>query len=471
MCDLCAHAGGDAVAHGAQACGAHEVAGAFLLDVVCTPHLVLANAGDVVCVGAGEGTDALEDVLGGAEAVVGLLVAERVILADDVELVPPFGEVRQLLCELGGEQVGQLGQDVLEVADDRHVCEADLRDFCRVNVNVDDLSLGCEGVELTGDAVVEACAEGDEQVRLLHCGDGGNGAVHAGHAEVLGVRVGECTDSVQGGDDGCADELSQLVELFGGTGAYQATADVEDGALGLGDELCSFVNLLGVTAGDGGVATQLQVFGDAAVFHHADLCVLGDVHEHGAGAAGGCNVECCSQCAGDVLRVGDHEGVLGDGHCHADDVSFLECVGAEQCGGHLAGNCDEGDGVHVCVCDCGQQVGCAGAGGCDAHAGLAAGHGVALGCVTCTLLVADQDVADLLGVVQGVIGRQNSSTRQAEYVSHTQVFEGADDCLRTGHAFCGSVCRVIRSGKSHGHGNASCLNGSSLYSMFCVGFV
>ncbi len=62
---------------------------------------------------------------------------------------------------------------------------------------------------------------------------------------------------------------------------------------------------------------------------------------------------------GDVLRVGDHEGVLGDGHCHADDVSFLECVGAQQLGGHLVGDCDQGDGVHVCVSDCGQQVGCA----------------------------------------------------------------------------------------------------------------
>ena len=123
---------------------------------------------------------------GGTEAVGGLLVAERVVLADDVELVPPFGEVRQLLCELGGEQLDQFGQHVLEVADDRHVCEADLRDFCRVNVDVDDLSLGCEGVELTGDAVVEACTEGNQQVRLLHCGDGGDGAVHAGHAEVLG---------------------------------------------------------------------------------------------------------------------------------------------------------------------------------------------------------------------------------------------------------------------------------------------
>ena len=291
--------------------------------------------------------------------------------------------------------------------------------------------------------------------------------MHTGHTEILGVRVGEHANSVQGSDDGCTDELSQLVELFGSTCTDQATANVEDGVLGLGNVLCGFVDLLGVAASDGGVAAQFEVLRNTAVFHHANLCILGDVHEHGAGAAGRCDMECCCERTGDVLRVGNHEGMLGDGHCHADNVSFLECVGAKQRGGHLAGDCDQRDGVHVCVGDCGQQVGCTGAGGCDAHAGLAAGHRVALSCVACTLLMADQDVANLLRVIQWVIGRQNSSTRQAEYVSHTQIFEGADDCLRTGHAFCGSVYRVIRSGKSHGHGNASCLNGSSLYSMFC----
>ena len=53
--------------------------------------------------------------------------------------------------------------------------------------------------------------------------------------------------------------LASLLELFGSTCADQATADVEDGALGFGDELSCFVDLLGVTAGDGGVAAQLQV--------------------------------------------------------------------------------------------------------------------------------------------------------------------------------------------------------------------
>ena len=457
MCHLGTHAGGNAVTHGAEACGADEVAGAFLVEVVCTPHLVLANAGDVVGVGAGQGANALQHVLGRTQAVGGLLVAERVILANLVQLVPPLTQVGQLLSELGGEQLGQLGQHVLQVANDRDVSEANLGDLGGVNVDVNDLGLGGEGVDLAGHAVVEAGTQGDEQVGLLHGSHCGNGAVHAGHAEVLGVGLGERTDSVQGGDDGGADELSQLVQLVGCASAHHATADVEDGALGLGDELGGFANLLGVAAGCGSVATQLEVLGDAAVFHHANLCILGDVHEHGAGATGGGDVEGCGERTGDVLCVGNHEGVLGDGHCHADNVSFLECVGTEQLGGNLTGDGDQGDGVHVGVSDCGQQVGGAGAGGCDAHAGLAAGDSVALSCVACSLLVTDQDVTNLLGIVQGIVGRQNSSTRQAENVSHTQVFEGADDCLRTGHAFCGSVCRVIRSGKSHGHGNASCL--------------
>ena len=52
-----------------------------------------------------------------------------------------------------------------------------------VDVDVDDLGVGGEGRDLAGDPVVEAAAEGDQQVGLLHGGDGRVVAVHAGHAE------------------------------------------------------------------------------------------------------------------------------------------------------------------------------------------------------------------------------------------------------------------------------------------------
>ena len=85
-----------------------------------------------------------------------------------------------------GEQVldrpDDLAGDVLAVADDRHVGPAHLALLGRVDVDVDDLGLRGEAVDLAGDAVVEAGAEGDQQVAALHRRDRRGVAVHAGHA-------------------------------------------------------------------------------------------------------------------------------------------------------------------------------------------------------------------------------------------------------------------------------------------------
>ena len=91
---------------------------------------------------------------------------------------------------------------VLGVADDRHVGAAHLAELGRVDVDVDDLGVRREAVGIAGDAVVEARAEGDEQVGLLHRRDRGVVAVHARHAEAERVRVGDHAARHQRGDDG-----------------------------------------------------------------------------------------------------------------------------------------------------------------------------------------------------------------------------------------------------------------------------
>jgi len=75
------------------------------------------------------------------------------------------------------------------------------------------------------------------------------------------------------------------------------------------------------------------------------LGVLGDVDEDGAGAAGSCYLEGKADGGGDVFGAGDEEVVLGDGEGDAGDVDLLEGVGAEDLGGDLAGDGDDGDGV------------------------------------------------------------------------------------------------------------------------------
>ena len=67
---------------------------------------------------------------------------------------------------------------------------------------------------VAGDAVVEARAERDEQVGLLHRRDRGVVAVHARHAEAERVLVGQRAARHQRRDDRDAGELRELAQLL-----------------------------------------------------------------------------------------------------------------------------------------------------------------------------------------------------------------------------------------------------------------
>ena len=257
--------------------------------------------------------------------------------------------------------------------------------------------------------------------------------MHAGHAHVQLVGVRERAAGHQGGDDRHAGHLGEGDQLGRGVGLDHAATDVEHRALGRGDHAHGLLDLAGVRGGHRAVAGQVHLRRPDEV-DLGVLQVLGHVDEDGARAAGGGEVERLGDRLGDVVGVGDHEVVLGHGHGHAADVGFLEGVGAQQGHADLAGDGDDGHGVHLRVGQRGDQVGGAGAGGGDAHADLAGDLRVAGGGVAGALLVAHQDVADLLGVEQRVVQREDRAARNAEYDVRAKLLEGPDDRLRAGHA-------------------------------------
>ena len=117
------------------------------------------------------------------------------------------------LLVLGAHRGDQVGDHLAAVTDDRHVGAAVLGDLGRVDVRVHDQRAGREGVQLAGDPVVEPGAERDEQVGLLQRADRRHRAVHAGHAHVLRVLVGERAPGHQRGDHRDAGQLGQLAQL------------------------------------------------------------------------------------------------------------------------------------------------------------------------------------------------------------------------------------------------------------------
>ena len=164
-----------------------------------------------------------------------------------------------------------------------------------------------------------------------------------------------------------------------------------------------------------------------------ELDVLGDVHDHRAGTAGGGDLERLVQHAAQLVDVLHQPIVLGAGPGDADRVAFLEGVGADQVGGHLAGQDHQRNGIHQRIGEAGDGIGGAGAGGDQHHAGLAGGAGIAFGGMDGALFVAHQHMGDAFDLEERVIDRQHRAAGIAEDMGDALILEGADHHLRARH--------------------------------------
>ena len=264
------------------------------------------------------------------------------------------------------------------------------------------------------------------KVALLQRQHGRHGAVHAGHAEVLFVRVGERAPSHERRDDRGSGRLGERLQLSGCTAADHAAADVQHRLLRLRDERRGSLDLLAVSLDDGAVSRQV-VLGGPDERRLRLLGVLRDVDEHGARAAGRGDLERLSQRTRHVLGALHEDRVLRHRHRDADDVGLLERVGAHERREHLSGDRNDRHGVHVGVGDRGDEVRGARARRGDRHADLAARRGVALGRVAGALLVAHEDVVERVGPHERVIRGQDRASGQAEHVFDAEELERSDD--------------------------------------------
>ena len=325
----------------------------------------------------------------------------------------------------------QLGDDLGQVADDRHVGLPVLADLGRVDVGVDDRCLRGERRELAGDAIVEPRTEGDEQVRLLQGADSGHGAVHPGHAQVLRVAVRERAAGHEGGRHRDTGDVRQATQRLGRACPDHPAAHVEHRPLRRHDHAGRLPDLLGVRARDRVVAGQVEL-GRPGELRQALQRILGDVDEDRAGTAGRGQVEGLRDGARDLVGIGHEEVVLGDRHGDAADVSLLEGVGPDRPTRHLTGDRDHGHRVHVGVRDRRDKVRRTGAAGGQAHADPSGRGRVALCRVPGTLLVPHEDVAYLDRIHEGVVGRQDRPARNAEDGAGLCGFQRKHQALRSG---------------------------------------
>jgi hypothetical protein len=147
---------------------------------------------------------------------------------------------------------------------------------------VDDFSVRGEGGEASGDAIVEAHAEGDQEIGIGHRHIGGVAAVHAGHGDEVGVVAAHGAEAHQGIDSGSVGELGELAEFGGGVRGNDAAAGIDEGPLGFLYELGGAADLAGVTFGEDLVAGQVDG-GDGLVVALRLETILRDIDEDGPG--------------------------------------------------------------------------------------------------------------------------------------------------------------------------------------------
>ena len=305
-----------------------------------------------------------------------------------------------------------------------------LVDLGGVEVDLDELGAAAELVGLEGHAVGEAGAHGEHDVAVVQGEVGGAAAVHAHHAEVERVVAVDDAGAHEAVGRRHAGLLHEGGKLFACAGSGHAAAEVHGRAFGVVDDLGGLGDGVHVEAGDIGVALGGGVGRELA---EGGGDVLGDIHEHGALAAGLGDAEGFAQGVGEVLHVVDHEIVLGDGHGDARDVDFLEGVLAHEGGGHVAGDGHHGHGVHVGGGDAGDEVGGAGAAGGQYYAGAAGSTRVAVGRMGSTLFMSSDDMFDAVLIpVELIVQIQHSAAGVAEERIDALLHQHFTENLRTG---------------------------------------
>ncbi len=367
---------------------------------------------------------------------VGRAESEALARPPGVDLPPPLGQRLGIrLIALGFPRRAHVGDHRACVADDRDVGMDVLIDRGGIDVDVDDLGVGREAVDLAGDPVVEARADRHHHVAAVHREVGFVGAVHAEHAEKLGIRRRERAQALEGQGDRVAGGVDEIGERGARlrAGVDHAAAAVEHRALGRGHQRHRLLDLGGIALDRRAIRLVPHLLG-LDVGSLGNLDVLRQIDHHRAGTTGARDMKRLVQHARQGFHVLDQVVVLGAGAGDAGGVGLLEGVGADQLGRNLARQADQRHGIEERVEQAGDRIGRAGAGGDQHHADLAGGAGIALRRMHRRLFVAGEDVADAVLLEDRVVKRKYGAARIAEYDLDALVDQGLEDNFRSGHA-------------------------------------
>ena len=198
-------------------------------------------------------------------------------------------------------------------------------------------------IDPPGDAVVEARADTQHDVAIMHRHVGLVSAVHPEHAKPVLARGRIGAEAHQGRGDRDSRDLDQLAQQLRrlGPGVDDAAAGIDHRAFGRSQQRHGLANLRRIALHARRVGNVDVVLARRMIGTDPELHVLGNVDQHRSGTAGGCDIERLVQHFRQVVDVAHQPVVLGAGTGDADGVAFLECVIADQMRGDLPGDADQ----------------------------------------------------------------------------------------------------------------------------------
>ena len=423
--DFYAEGGGKAEAHGAETEGTDVGAGFAEFKELRRPHLVLPHTGGDDGVAFGDVVEGFDGLL--LRDVLALFVAEGVLRFPLIAGGEPFAEVGFLKFSLFGDGA-EARKGVFDVRVNRQRDALVLVVFGNINVDVDDFRVGCEFIDLAGDAVIKAGTGANEEVAIANRPVAGDGAVHP--KPIQGERVFRIkgAQSHESGGHRNTGELGKFTEFFMGFAGDDTTADVENGAFGFCDEIQNRSEFLVACFWRGDVlvvAGKIDLRREGG-FKDGLLNVLGDVDHDWPGATGAGDVKRFFNDAGEVFLIEHEVRVLHDRERHAVKVGLLESGLADELLVDLSGDRNERDAVHESVGDTGNEICGTGAAGCHTDRRFSGDAGMSVRHETTALFKARQDRADLFTLGERLVQFQRGTSRICIHHIHALAFKRGD---------------------------------------------
>ena len=315
--------------------------------------------------------------------------SQRMFFLPALDLIQPFlgvllGYIFRHFCDrfFG---VGYNGNIHLDISGNRSC----------INVYMDDLGIGSESVELSGNAVVKSGPDGKQYIAVAYCHIGGISSVHSQISHKQGVIGRNGSTAHNSSYYRHLGLFYYLSKDFSCSGNVYSAACQKQRTFCFFKNLDSLFQLADMNAGVRLIPSDVDGFG---IFRTSQFThyVFWQVHQYRSGPS----------CAGDIKGLFDDTSqiltpsysnpVFGNASGDADDIHLLECVISDQISGYLAGKAYKRHTVIVGCSKAGDYIGRTWAAGNKTYSDLSCGPCVGVCFMDQRLLMTGKDNVDII---------------------------------------------------------------------------